>query len=472
MKHSFRLIGTICLMCLCLSMKAGSGSNQGLQMADNIASKDKQPNIVLFFVDDLGWAHLGHRNDLFQTPYIDQLRQDGMEFQRAYIATPTCSPSRASLLTGKEPVRIHMVRHIPVNKKYGFDESGRTDQAFHIWPTDPVQMPSRNWLPLEEITYAERLREFGYYNIFIGKWHLGHEPYHPIHQGFDVQYGSSNGGHPKSYYPPFFHQEEVLSGVGEDYLTDVLTDQAVAMIETYDRPQPFMLSFWSYNVHSPFVGRRDWLKIYEEKGLEGKFAHYAAMVSAMDESVGRIRQACEQKGIADNTVFLFLSDQGGYFDNAPLSGGKRGGNTLGEGGARIPLIIHYPGLTEANSRCDVPVQSLDIFPTLMEIASGKSYQDSSIQGKSLLPLLSGGNIPERELFFFRSYEDQYTAIMSGEWKLIKYHSGKYELFRLSGDMGEQHNLINSEKQQAERLKRSLANWEKQAVPTAEDQQQH
>ena len=145
--------------------------------------KSTRPNIVLLFVDDLGWADLGYRNSEFYTPNIDRLKEEGMDFQRAYIATPTCSPSRASILTGKEPIRMEMPRHIGHEDKFG-----RNTQKYSYWKTDPVQRNSINWLPLEEVTYAERLKDYGYYNMFIGKWHLGHEPFHPVQQGFDEQY--------------------------------------------------------------------------------------------------------------------------------------------------------------------------------------------------------------------------------------------------------------------------------------------
>ncbi|MEQ9289090.1 MAG: sulfatase [Cyclobacteriaceae bacterium] len=415
----------------------------------------QQPNIVLLFVDDYGWADVGYRNPKFHTPNIDQLKAEGLDFTRAYIATPTCSPSRASLLTGKEPVRFQMVRHI----------GKELDQEFHLWETDPVQMPSRNWLPLEEKTYAEGLRELGYYNMFMGKWHLGSEKYFPTEQGFDDFYGTGHHGHPGSYYAPFFKEGNPLPQFTDDqYLTDVLTDEAEKFIGTYERDQPFMLSLWYYNVHGPHIGRKDWLDKYRKEGLEGKDAEYAAMVSAMDESVGRVRKALEDKGISDNTVLILLSDQGGYFSNAPLSGGKRGGNTLGEGGARVPLIIRYPGVTQPGAITDVPVQSLDIFPTLMEIASGKKYVNKEINGTSLMPLLKGGTLENRHLYFFRSYEDQYAAIMSGDWKLIRYHSGKYELFNVARDISETQNQIGKGLKEEAKLKKALIKWEAEAVP--------
>ncbi len=429
-----------------------------------IKKEIKQPNIVLLFIDDYGWSDIGYRNNTFNTPNLDQLKKESLDFQRAYIPTPTCSPSRYSLLTGKEAVRGQMVRHISI-------DPNNPDAKYNLWPTDPVEMPSINYMPLNEITYAERLKEYGYYNMFIGKWHLGHIGRYPVDQGFDAEFGITNAGHPKSYYYPFFKEKDdpkgyLKSGVKEgDYLIDVLTDGAVDFIENYDKNQPFMLSFWYYSVHSPSIGRKDLLKKYHDAGLEGKYAHHAAMVETMDASVGRVRKALVDKGVADNTVLIVLSDQGGAYSNIPLSGGKKGGNTLGEGGARVPFMIHYPGITKPNSESNVPVQSIDLYPTLIEIASGNECKDKQIQGVSLMPLLKGENLKSRNLYFFRSYEDQYAAVISGHWKLIKYHSGKFQLFNIEKDISEKNNLIDNGLVIEIELRNNLSKWEAEAVPT-------
>ncbi|MBJ7881564.1 sulfatase [Gelidibacter salicanalis] len=427
----------------------------------NIQKEDDKPNIVLLFVDDYGWADVGYRNDIFSTPNINQLKKESLDFQRAYIPTPTCSPSRLSLLTGKEAVRVQMVRHIDIDPE-------NPDAKFGLWPKDPVQMPSINYLPLEEITYAERLKEFGYYNMFIGKWHLGHEGKYPINQGFDAEFGTTDHGNPSNYYYPFFKggdPNNFMKNYKEgDYLTDVLTDGAVDFIKDYDKKAPFMLSFWYYSVHGPSIGRKDLLKKYQDAGLEGKYVHHAAMVEAMDESVGRVRKALEEKGISENTVIILLSDQGGAYTNAPLNGGKKGGNALGEGGARVPFMVKYPGITKPNTETSIPVQSIDLYPTLIEIASGKTYEGNQIQGVSLMPILKGKDLEPRNLYFFRSYEDQYAAVISGDWKLVKYHSGKFQLFNVTKDISEQNDLIGTGLKIEKTLKSDLLNWEKEAVP--------
>ena len=427
----------------------------------------KKPNVILFFVDDLGWADVGYRNPKFHTPNINQLRQDGMEFTRAYVATPTCSPSRASILTGKEPVRFQMVRHIDDGNGVDFDEKDNSIHDFSLWPNDPVQMPSINMLPLKEITYAERLKEYGYYNFFLGKWHLGDERYYPSKQGFDEEYAVCNFGHPKGYYPPFFKDVNPLASFDNSgmYLETVLADKALGFISNYKSDKPFMLSYFHYDVHGPQIGRKDWVEKYKKEGLTGKDAEYAAMISAVDESIGRVRKALVDKGIADNTVIIFTSDQGSFFSNAPLSGGKTGGNTLGEGGARVPFLMYYPGVTKANTSSDIPIQTIDVFPTLIDIASGKGCSDKQVNGKSLMPIIKGEKFnANRSLYFFRSYEDQYAAVIAGDWKLIKYHSGKFHLFNIKKDMSEQKDLIDIEIKEGDKLKKDLANWEKEAVP--------
>jgi arylsulfatase A-like enzyme len=417
-----------------------------------------KPNIVIFFVDDMGWADWGMRNPEFSTPNLNKLKKEGLEFTRAYVATPTCSPSRASLLTGMEPVRYLMPRHASdAGTKNASDE-------FNYWPTDPVNMPSRNWLPLEQITYAERLKEFGYYNQFIGKWHLGDEKFYPTHQGFDDAIGVTGFGQPGNYYPPYWNRNNPFPEAKDQYLSDLLTDKAVDFIKRYDKSKPFQLSFYHYGVHSPLIGKKELIAQYKAKGWEDKYAEYGAMVTSVDESLGRLRKALKEKGIAGNTIIIVTSDQGGYFSNYPLRGKKLGGNTLGEGGARVPFLMFWPGNTRPGAECNVPIQTLDVYPTLVEIASGSPCTDTQIQGKSLIPLVKGKTFPERKLFFFRSYEDQYAAIIDGDWKLIKYHKGEAELYNIKKDSGEVSNLIYNHPTIAKRLLDDLNAWEKKAVP--------
>ncbi|WP_088323995.1 sulfatase [Polaribacter tangerinus] len=433
----------------------------GCESKSNPKQTKNKPNIVLFFVDDLGWSDLGFRNPIFESPNINSLAKSGLSFEQAYIPTPTCSPSRATLLTGKHPVRLEMVRHIPGGKKNGFDQFGRGSIEYHLLPRDPAQFPSRNWLPLEHKTYAEALKTQGYYNMFLGKWHLGHESYHPNKQGFDKQIGTSNFGHPKSYYPPYFRQDSIFEDTKNTYLTDKLTNEAVCFIRNYKKENPFLLTFSYYSAHSPHEGRKDLVAYFEAKGLKGKFAHYAAMVKATDESVGRVMQAIKDAGKEKETIFIFLSDQGGYFENAPFRGGKMT-ETLFEGGARIPFFFYWDGVTSPNSKNDTPVQSTDLFPTLVEIAGGDTSIYQNLDGVSLLSTIKENKLlKERTLFGYRAYEDLYASVRDGDWKLLTYRSGKTELFNISKDVKEEYDLNTKMPDIVDKLKDKLIKWEKE-----------
>lgn len=421
-----------------------------------------KPNIVLLFVDDMGWADLSYRQpEVFESPNIDALAKEGMDFQSMYIASPTCSPSRGTLVTGQHPARLRLVRHIPTGEKYGFDKFGRTEVRLNYWEKDPAKFPCVNWLDLEYTTYAEALREHGYYNLFVGKWHLGHEPYHPVQQGWHKQVGTTNWGHPKGYNPPYFKSSEVWKNEKERYLTDKLTDETVDFIANYDKDQPFMVSLWYYTVHGPHDGREDYLKHFESKGLTGRLANYAAMVKSLDDSVGRIRNAIKKKGIEKDTIVIFLSDQGGYFDNPPFTGGKMK-DTLYEGGARVPFIFHWPGVTESGSSNKSIVQSTDLFPTLVEIAGGDPAKYQNLDGVSLVDTIKCNSRLQRgaPIYGYRAYEDLYVSVRQGAWKLLAYRSGDLKLYNIVKDKEEKNDLAASNPEKVEQLKKRLIKWEK------------
>ena len=426
-----------------------------------IKSLEEKPNILLLFVDDLGWFDLGLRDSSYETPNIDALSREGFNFTQAYSPSPTCSPSRAALLTGKHPARLKLVRHIAHDRNQGFDASGRPDRKFSLWETDPAQMPSANWLDLEHITYAEALRDKGYHNEFIGKWHLGHEPYYPVHQGFDRQIGTSNGGQPRSYYPQYFRDPDILEAEDNHYLTDRLTDEAVSFIEQYSEDKPFTLSFWYYAVHTPHQGRADLVEHFEEKGLVGRRAHFAAMVKSVDESVGRIRNALKAKGIDKKTVIIFLSDQGGFFGSDSLRG-KKTEDTLFEGGARIPMIFYGDSFAKNGVENDSPVQLLDIFPTLVEIAGGDPDAYPEIDGVSLLDTLKTNDSLDRSepIYGYRAYEDLYASVRNFDWKLLAYRSGKTELYRNVKATREDEDIAEDYPEIVEGLTKRLIKWEK------------
>ncbi|MFI3324237.1 MAG: sulfatase [Rikenellaceae bacterium] len=434
-------------------------------MVDAAPKSDKM-NIVMLFVDDLGWGDVGFRQSKFETPNIDKMMGESMNFERAYVAQPASSASRAGLLTGMETPRTGIVRHIE-NKDAG---SGR---EYNAWPNDPINMPSRNWLELEYITYAERLKENGYYNMFVGKWHMGDEEYWPQNQGFDECFGLSSYGNVSKYYAPFFNfptggeSDTTKDAPKDELMSDYLTDKAVDMIANYDGDEPFHLSMFYYNVHTPNLGKKELVEKYMKAGMSRLDANYAAQVEVVDDSVGKIRKAIEDKGIAENTIVIFFSDQGGLFNNYPLRGCKLIDDTLAEGGIRVPLLIHYPGLTDGGKTCDTPVSAIDFFPTFVEVASGKACKDKQIQGVSLMPLLKGKDLKERNIYMWRSYHDQYAALINGDWKIIKWFSGKYQMYNLRSDIGETTDLQNIEPKRFEKMKADLWAWEQEAIPAYE-----
>ncbi len=434
-----------------------------LLMAVSCNTKEEKPNIVVLFVDDLGYADLGYMNPKFETPNINKLKDDGLYFSRNYVTTATSSPSRAALITGKESLRCGFVRHIYHTEDHlPFDQRSE----FQTLDTDPGNMKSRAWLPLEEITYAERLKEQGYYNVFMGKWHLGHETYFPDKQGFDELFGTTEHGHPHNYYNvPFFKTQNPFPEDSKDsYLTDRITDGAVDFIKNYDKDQPYLLNLWYYTVHGPHFGKKDYVSEYMSQGMTKAEANYAAMVRSLDDSVGAIIKALEETGDIDNTMIIFTSDQGGQFKNGNLRGGKKGGDTLAEGGSRVPLIIYYPKAKAMGTTYSKPVSTIDLFPTIVEAASGKKCTDKQINGISLMNVLDGEEQADRDIFLHRSYEDQNSALVQGDWKLIKYRSGKLELYNLAVDESETTNLAEVEPQRLAEMSKKLNAWQEEATP--------
>ena len=410
-----------------------------------------KPNLVVLFVDDFGWADIQYRIPASMRPNMERLATESMVFTDAYATSPTCSPSRASMLTGRHPARLRIVRHIPEGDP----------QEFHQWKGDPVEMPSRNWLPLDVPTYGDALRKLGYKTAFVGKWHLGPEKYFPANHGFDEQFGVTGHGHPRGYYPPYFKDSEVYRDAPKNkYLTDRLTDDAVAYIRRQKPDEPFHLSLYYYGVHSPFQGRRDLLEKCKGQGFEGKELEHAAMVGAVDESLGRIREALEEAGLSGNTILLFIGDQGGPFRNAPLRGGKQGGTACYEGGARIPFMVNWPGKVKPGT-CETPVVTDDVFPTLLEAAGGRNSDYPVLDGLSLMPLLTGeGNLDRDAIFIYRSYEDQYGAIRCGDMKMIAYRSGKAELYDIRKDISETWNYAPGNPEMIAEMKAKFYAWEK------------
>jgi len=414
---------------------------------------DNKPNIIVFFTDDMGYNNLGFRNKDYYAPNIDQLKKESLTFTNAYVPSSTCSPSRVGLLTGQHPARLEFYRHC-----------NPEDTEYNVQNGDTSLLLSRNWLPLDVVTYAEVLKNAGYHTFFAGKWHLGGEEFGPDKQGFDIAVSKPHFGHVHSFYPPYFKEVKPYTGnIPEDkYLTEFLTDTVVNYLKHYDSENPFLIQFSYYNVHSPNIGDKRFLDIYKEKGFKGILIQYGAQVTAVDKWVGRVLDALRETGKDRNTIVIFASDQGSLYPNTPLRGGKKKGTALYEGGVKIPFIIKWPGVTKPGSEDETHIQMTDVFPTFVQIAGGNINDYKGLEGLSLVELLRNNTPLDRnELYAFRTYDAQYASVLtSGNWKLIAYLNGKHELYNLNEDISEEHNLASQYPEKVQELLKKLEKWKK------------
>jgi uncharacterized sulfatase len=440
------------------------------------APTPQRPNIVFILSDDLGWRDLGiSGSQEHRTPNLDKLAAEGMRFTRAYAPAPICSASRAAILTGKSPARLHFEFVVK------FDEG-------HQGGDHPLQTPAFTLeLPLEETTMGEALQADGYTTAYFGKWHvskhtggyLGWSHTHgPLQQGFEVG-DSEFGSHPYGYGGKDPGFDPALS-VG-DYPDDALTDLAVDYIGQ-KHEQPFFLFLAHYYVHSPIHSRARWLVDGHRPELPGKRAMYAAMVETLDELVGRVMAALDEARLAENTVVVFSSDNGGhpgFATNGPLRGGKW---NLYEAGVRVPLFIAWPGHIPADSVCDVPVVLTDLFPTFCQLAGGQAPVGDDLDGVSLVSLWEGGAFPAQRplVWHFPYYHPEpakdweqapdvtgvndyavsktypQSSILLGDYKLMHfYEDDRDELYMLSEDPGEQHDLSAAQPETARELRAEL-----------------
>jgi len=422
------------------------------------ATAAERPNIVFFLIDDLGWRDLGcYGSAFYQTPNVDRLAQQGMRFTQAYAACPVCSPTRASILTGKYPARLGLTDWIPGRKQ---------------WPTAKLLVPAfEQQLPLEQATLAEALAPAGYVSASIGKWHLGGEPFFPERQGFALNVAGSQRGSPASYFSPFDLPGLRVPEPGE-YLPERLTREAEAFIEK-NRDRPFFLYFPHFSVHLPLQARKETIAKYQARaqpGMPQRNAVYGAMVESMDASVGRIMAKLEELGIASRTIVFFTSDNGGLVyegsqtvpvtSNEPLRAGK---GHVYEGGIRVPLIVRWVGTAQPGSRCETPVSSIDFFPTILQAAGARST--ATVDGTSIAPLIAGKKRLRREALYWHypHYSNQggepAAAVRRGGLKLIEfYEDGRLELYDLERDPGERNDLARSRPSAARELKRLLDSW--------------
>jgi len=426
----------------------------------NNSPKEKQ-NVIIFLVDDMGWMDSGvYGSQYYETPNIDRLAQMGMRFTQAYSANPFCSPTRAAIMTGRYPSRFELTSasgHLPANPEQDLTTKDKAE------PWKKVSTPGiRNYMPVEEITLAEVLKEEGYTTCHIGKWHLGEEPYYPKKQGFDYNIGGWHLGWPPSYFSPY-KNPYIEDGPEGEYLTDRLTDEALKFIEQH-KDKPFYMNLWHYAVHTPLHAEKFRVDKYKEKidprGRQGN-AVMAGMIESMDLSLGRLLDGLEEMNILDNTTLIFTSDNGGLMysvvngvpatNNYPLKLGK--GN-VHEGGIRVPCIIRSPGTTKAGSVSDEVICSVDFFPTILDVIGvNHSSKENPIDGESLVPVLKGKSSFKRDGIFidFPHYTKPSEnipshVIINNQWKLIRvYGEGPerqnfYELYNLNEDIKEKFNM--------------------------------
>lgn len=425
------------------------------------AQAAKPLNFIFILIDDMGWRDVGFNGSrFFRTPHIDALAARGMRFSNAYAACPVCSPTRASIMTGKFPARHGITNFLP----------GRhTLQFSKLRGTEP-----RQFLPLEEITLAEELKSAGYATAAIGKWHLGGPRYYPEKQGFDVNIGGTDSGMPKSHFYPKWSGNPPIDGQPGEELAARLTRAAEDFIHTHAQ-KPFFLYLAHYGVHIPFEGRPDITARYRRSIRADDPQNnpvYAAMVESIDSSVGRLVKKVEEEGLTENTVFIFTSDNGGLdaaegrgeraTSNAPLKGGK---GHLYEGGIREPLVIVWPGVTKPRSVSAAPVVSTDFYPTIAQMAGISRNMGRPVDGVSLVPLLRGARALKRDALYWHypHYSNQGgrpgAAIRAGDWKAIRwYEDDSVSLYNLRADPGEKTDLAATEPARAAEMRAKLDKW--------------
>ena len=417
-----------------------------------------RPNIVLLLADDLGWKDVSYNGSAYATPNIDALAAQGLVFTHAYAATPACSPTRAALLTGRSPARLGITRAIR-GKDYRSEGEFVADIPGWPWPCKPY--PSATHLPDGVPTFADALRAAGYETAYVGKWHLGRPGQGPAEHGFEHaalvgSVGASN------YFPPY-QIEGTVTARPDEYLTDRLTDEAVAFLER-EHERPFCLVLAHFAVHEPIQGKPELARRLAPglvAGSDQASAGYAAMLWSLDESIGRVLATLTERGLDDETLVVFTSDNGPLLERgerlttvAPLRGGKL---ELYEGGIRVPLVVRWPGKV-APGTTSVPSISMDLYPTLLH-AAGVEPPGGPADGLDLAPLWNGAATLGRErLHFFVPHREAQAALIDGDWKLLHRFGVRNELYDLSRDAGEQHDLAAAEPERARALEAELLTW--------------
>lgn len=422
-----------------------------------------KPNVVLIVADDLGWADLGcYRSTYHKTPNLDRLAGEGVRFTNAYAACPVCSPTRCALMTGLYPARVGITDWLP----------GRADR-----PDQKLSRPKLvTDLPADLPNLATTFKSSGYVTGMIGKWHLGGADATPQKRGFDFNVAGDHTGTPLSYFAPYAAKDRTIPGLETapkgEYLTDRLAEEAEKFIEAH-KAKPFFLYLPHYAPHTPMRAKQELIAKYKQ-GSPGQQGNpiYAAMLESLDDAVGRVLKAIGERGLADNTIVIFTSDNGGLATtegpntpptiNSPLREGK---GWLYEGGIRVPLIVKWPGKMKAGTVSDAVTSSVDLLPTLVDGLGLKPI--TNLDGKSFLPALLGEKTDRGAIYWhYPHYANQGGkpggAILSNGMKLIEYfENGRRELFDIAKDQSENRNLAMEKPELVKSLGEQLEAWRKQ-----------
>lgn len=444
-------------------------------------SQKKQPNVLIITADDLGWADLPlYGNTFNEAPNISRFAEDAVMFTNAYAAAPVCSPTRASIMTGISPAQLHLTTWIEASHRPAWATEGKT--------LPPITEEN---LSLDYITLAEVLKEKGYLTAHVGKWHLGDLSHFPENQGFDVCFGTTDKGAPPSYFFPYrgrvydndrYVPDLESSSEGKyfenrngEYLADRLTDEAIKIIKEA-KNRPLFLNMAFYSVHAPIMAKEKLVNHFTRKKSEMKPSSnpvYAGMIFSLDENIGRIIQCLKDENLYDNTIIIFLSDNGGFegewdgqpvTDNKPLKAGK---GFLYEGGIRIPMVIKWPEVSNVNTKTDVPATTMDILPSILDyfkINLDAEYS-KKIEGESIIQVIKNPlqTVDNRPLFwhFPHTYETKVPtcAMRMGDWKIIRFfETGNIELYNLKDDLGEENDLAGRYPERLNEMSKMLNNW--------------
>lgn len=418
----------------------------------------QKPNIVFIMADDLGpgWVDYNDSNPEVNTPNLQRLAETGMTFKKAYAACSVCSPTRAACITGMSPAQIGMTTHIP-------GKAGNERKGPKGGPRDAISIKH---LPLDLPSYARELKKQGYTTGFIGKWHLAGEgsvktkngivnqAWHPENYGFDTNIGGCAYGQPKSWFAPY-RNGTIKDPKKGTYLTDHLSTEAAKFIEK-NKDKPFHLTFWPYSVHTPIKAPKDLVK-------KNGGSNYRAMLESLDNAVGKVLKALQATGTLDNTMVIFYSDNGGHIRTEWLADKKA---SLLEGGLRVPMVVSWPGIIKAGSTCEVPVNSMDFFPTFVHAAGGSTESINQLEGLDLAPLFKGASKLDRDALYWhfphnRMEVSHYmgSTILEGDWKLYQgYTVIDDKLFNLNDDPMEKNNVLPNNLEKAKHLRLKLNRW--------------